>query len=88
VSVGPVSIERVKRMNMVVVCLNQWTRFALHNLYVIEVDHENQNCYNCGKFKHIARYCRNQRNRIGKERRLEYGNGNNRERRMIKRGNG
>jgi len=33
---------------------------------------ENQNCYNCRGFGHLTRNCRN-RNRIGKGRRLEYG---------------
>jgi len=45
------------------------------------VDQENRNCYNCGKFRHLARNCRNRGigNRIGEGRRLEYGQGNNRQ---------
>jgi len=35
---------------------------------------EGRNCYNCGRFGHMARYCRNRgvENRIGEGRRLEY----------------
>jgi len=40
----------------------------------MEVDHRNRNCYNCGRFKHLARNCKNRKtgDRIGKGRRLEY----------------
>ena len=53
------------------------------------MNRENRDCYNCRRFGHIARYCRNKSigGRIGEGRRLEYGNRNNRERRMIKGGN-
>ena len=39
---------------------------------------ENRNYYNCRRFGHLARNCRNRgtENRIGKERRLEYGQSN------------
>jgi len=49
------------------------------NLYVMEVDQGNRNCYNCGEFGHIAKYCRNWRtgNRITKEKKLEYGKNRN-----------
>ena len=55
----------------------------------MEVDRENRNYYNCGDFGHIVRNCRNRRTgeRIGEDRRLEYKNGNNRQRRVIKEGN-
>jgi len=34
------------------------------------------NCYNCGGFGHIARYCRKRENwrRVGQERRINYKN--------------
>ena len=36
-------------MNVVIVHSNQQAEFApQHNLYAIEVDHGNRNCYNCG----------------------------------------
>ena len=51
----------------------------------MEINCENRNCYNYRRFRHIVRYCRNREieSRIRKRRRLEYGNGNNRQRRMI-----
>jgi len=48
------------------------------------------NCYNCGGFGHIVKYCRNRRTegRIGKGRMKYRGNENNGEKRMIERKNG
>ena len=62
------------------VCLNQ------QNSYTIEVDYGNRNCYNCRGFGHLTRNCRNSglEDRIREERKLEYKNGNNKERKMIK----
>jgi len=50
----------------------------------MNMDQENRNCYNCRVFGHLARNCRNRgtENRIGKEKRLKYG-----QRRMIEREN-
>jgi len=55
----------------------------------MEVNCTNRNCYNCEGFRYLARNCRNKeiRGRIGKGRKLEYGNGNNRQRRVSERGN-
>ena len=55
----------------------------------MEVNCENRNCYNYGRFGHIVKHCRNReiRNRIGEGKRLEYRNGNNEQRRIIKEGN-
>ena len=71
---------------MIIVCLNQQIVFTSYNLYSIEVDRNNRNCYNCEGFRHLARNCRNRGmgDRIGEERRLEYGQGNNKQKRMIK----
>ena len=48
------------------------------DLYTIEVDKGNQNCYNCRDFGHLARNCKNRgiRDKIGEDRRLEYRNKN------------
>ena len=55
-------------------CPNQWAVFAPQNLYAIDIDKENRNCYNCGRFGYLARNCRNKRmgGRIREDRRLEY----------------
>jgi len=51
---------------------------------------ENQNCYNCGGYGHLARNCRNRgtKGKIEQGRRLEYGNENNGQRRTTEGGNG
>jgi len=79
-------MEGVERTNVVIVYLNQWAGFVLwQDPYAIEADYRNRNCYNCKGFRHLARDCRNRgiEGRIGEDKRLEYGNRNNRERRMI-----
>ena len=45
---------------------------------------ENWNYYNCGRFGHLARNCRNREieGRIGQEKMLEYRNENNGQKRM------
>ena len=53
----------------------------------MDVDRENRNCYNCREFGHLVRNCRNQENKIEEGKRLEFGNGNNRQRLIIERGN-
>ena len=71
-----VPMEGVKRINMIIVCLQQQRAgFTQHNPYAMNINRrENWNCYNCREFGHLARNCRNRRmeNRIGKGRRLEY----------------
>ena len=56
----------------------------------MEIDYGNRNCYNCGDFGHIVKYCRNWEigNKIGKGRKLEYGeNRNNEQQRIVEKGN-
>ena len=76
-------------MNTVIVHPNQRAGLTQHNLYTMDVDCRNQNCYNCGRFEHIAKNCRNRGagERVGEGRRLEYGNGNNKQRLIIEGGN-
>jgi len=52
----------------------------------MDIDRGNKNCYSCRGFGHLARNCRNRGtgNRIGKGRRLEYGQNNlNRDKNLI-----
>ena len=82
----PASINGVERMNMIIIYLNQQTEFVPpQDLYVIEVDYGNRNCYNCRDFRYLVRNCRNRRteDRMKEERRLEYKKNKNGERRII-----
>ena len=74
---GPAPMEGVKRTNVVVVREQgqgagvppRWDPYAM------EVDRR-RNCYACGGFGHMARYCRNRgRGRVMEGRRVEYGGG-------------
>ena len=79
VQVGPVLIEGVERTNTLMMHSNQRAEFAQCNLYAMDMNQENRNCYSCGGFGYLARNCRNRRtgNRIEEGRRLEYRQGNN-----------
>ena len=81
-------MKRVERTNMVMIYLNQWTGFAPYNPYTMDMDRNNRNYYNCGKFRHLARNCKNKEtgDRIRKGRRLKYESENNRQRRIIEEG--
>jgi len=74
VTTGPAPMEEVERTKVVMVHPQQRTGFAQRNPYAIDVDKE-RNCYSCGEFGHMEKYCRNRRtgNRIWEGRRLEYG---------------
>ena len=71
---GPALMKEVKRTNTVIVYPNQRAKFTLHNIYAMDVDWENRNCYSCRGFSYLARNCRNRgiENKIGKSRRMEY----------------
>jgi len=71
-------MKEVERTDVVIVHSQQRVGFAQRNLYAMDVDRrERRNCYNYGGFGHMVRDCRNKGvgNRIGEERRLEYGQG-------------
>ena len=64
----------------------------VHNsdTYVMEMDQENRNCHNCGRFGYMVKHCRNweTENRIKKERKLKYRkNRNSRQQRIVKKRN-
>jgi len=77
---GPAPMEGIERTNAVVVRgsgSRQNTGAPLRwDPYAIEID-QGRNCYACGGFGHMARYCRNrgQRGRVAENRRIEYGGG-------------
>jgi len=67
----PTLIEEVERTNIVVVYLQQWTRFASKNdLYAMNIDC-GRNYYSCGGFGYLIRNFRNWRI-VEQERRMEY----------------
>ena len=57
----PAPMKRVERMNTEIVCFNQRAEFVQCNLYIIDVDYRNRNCYNYGSFGYLARNCRNRK---------------------------
>jgi len=76
VTTGPVLIEGIERMNVVVVRRQgqgQEMGAPRRDPYVMEVDRK-RNCYACGEFRHMVQHCRNrgQRGRVKERRRLEY----------------
>ena len=75
---GPALIEEVERTNMMIV-RGQGQGMEIsprRDPYAMEIDRE-RNFYACEGFGYIACHCRNQgqRERVAKERRLEYGGG-------------
>jgi len=58
----PAPMEGVERMNAAMATPQQRTGFPQRNPYAMDVDRrENQNCYACRGFGHLARNCRNRR---------------------------
>ena len=69
-------MEGIERMNAVVV-RGQGQGVEIpprRDPFAMEVD-RGRNCFACGGFGHMARYCRNwgMRGRVGENRRIEYG---------------
>ena len=75
---GPALMEGIERTNAVVVRGSGQGAGVppRRDHFVMEVD-RGRNCYACGGFRHMARHCRNrrQRGRVAEGRRLEYGGG-------------
>ena len=71
-TMGPVLMEGVERMNMVVV-QREMEAPSRRDPYVMEIDWR-RNCYTCRGFGHMAYHCRNwgQRERVAEGRRLKY----------------
>jgi len=73
---GPAPIEGIERTNVVVVrnAGQEMGAPLRKDPYAIKVN-QGRNCYTCGGFGHMARHCRNQRQRgrTAENRRLEYG---------------
>ena len=71
-------MKGVERTNTVIVYPSQRAGFTQCNPYAMAVDRWNRNCYNCGRFGHLARNYRNRgiENRSRERRRLEYGQDN------------
>ena len=57
---GPAPMEGVERMTTAMAIPQQRARFPQRNPYAMDVDRrENRNCYACGGFGYMARFCRN-----------------------------
>ena len=64
-------MERVERMNVIIVNPNQWAGFIpRQDSYSIDVNYS-RNYYNCREFGHLVRNYKNQKI-IEQERKLEY----------------
>jgi len=59
----------VERIEVVIVPSQQRADFAQRNLYAMDVDRNNKNCYACRGFGHLERHCRNRR--MGMNRRMK-----------------
>jgi len=75
---GPAPMEGVERTNVMVV-RGQGQGAGVpprQDPFAMDID-RGRNCYACGGFGHMARYCRNrgQRGRMADNRRVEYGRG-------------
>ena len=77
VTTGPTPMERVERMNAVVVRgQGQGMGAPRRNPHAMEVN-RGRNCYACGRFRHMACHCRNRtKERVEQGRRVEYGEWN------------
>jgi len=71
-------MEGMERINIVVRNLGKQIEPLRREPYAMNVN-KGRNCYNCGRFGHLARNCRNRENRIEEGRRLEYRQGDNRQ---------
>ena len=74
---GPALIEGIERTNVVVRGQGQGAGVPpRQDPFTMEVD-RGRNCFACGGFGHMARYCRNwgMRGRVVENRRVEYGRG-------------
>ena len=79
VTIGPAPMEEVERINIMMTRnLGRQMGSPRMDPYVMDMD-KGRNCYNCEGFGHLVRDCKNRETekRIGKGRRLEYGQGNN-----------
>jgi len=73
-----VLIERVEKMNVIIICLQQSIGIVQRDPYAIDVNRrEGRNYYNCKGFRHMAKNYKNRRvgNRIGEGRKLKYEQG-------------
>ncbi len=62
-------------MNTVMATPQQRAGFSQRNLYTIDVDRNSRNCYICGGFGYLTRYCRNREAEMN--RRMETKDNNN-----------
>jgi len=76
-TIEPTPMEGVERINVVMARLQQQgVEFSQRNLYAMDMDMSKRNCYVCGDFEHMAKYCRNREIEVNRKMEVENNSSN------------